>query len=143
MKQTFLSAAMIVAMSLATLTSALGQPVITTQPQSQTNVVGSVVSLSVEATGTPPLFYLWRRQSSNVTGQTTDALVIASLQNSNAGNYTVVITNTQGSVTSSIAFVRIAVPPAVTVQPTDQIADVGATVTFAVTATGTDRKSVV
>ena len=50
----------------------------------------NVVTLSVEATGTPPLSYQWRRQSSNVAGQTSDALVIASLQNSNAGNYTVV-----------------------------------------------------
>jgi hypothetical protein len=48
-------------MLLATLPNVSGQPVITSQPQSQTNVVGSSVTLCVEATGTPPLFYQWRR----------------------------------------------------------------------------------
>src|SRR2546423_640018 len=71
-----------VAMSLATFTPVLAQPVITTQPQSQSNVVGSVVTLSVEATGSAPLFYQWRRQSSIVAGEANAALVIASLQNS-------------------------------------------------------------
>src|SRR6266542_2440661 len=111
-----------VALSLTT-PQVFGQPVITTQPQNQTNVVGSVVTLSVEATGTSSLFYQWRRQSSNVAGQTNTALVISSLQNSNAGNYTVVITNAQGAITSAIAYVRIVVPPAITNQPTDQIVD--------------------
>ena len=125
-----------VAISLAALTQVSGQPVITTQPQSQTNVVSSSVTLSVAATGTPPLFYQWRRQSSNVTGQTNDALVIASLQNSNVGNYTVTITNPQGAVTSAIAFVRIVLPPSITGQPTNGVGDVGGSATFSVVASG-------
>jgi hypothetical protein len=56
--------------------SALAQPVITTQPQSQTNAVGTTMTLAVEATGTPPLWYQWRKASGNVTGATNTTLVL-------------------------------------------------------------------
>lgn len=124
-------------LALGLIHSAWAQPIINSQPQSQSNVIGSVVTLSVAATGTPPLSYQWRRQSSNVAGQTNDALVMASLQNSNAGNYTVVITNAQGAVTSAIAFVRILLPPSITSHPTNGAGDVGGSATFSVVASGT------
>jgi hypothetical protein len=39
------------------LAAVLAQPIITNQPQSQTNIVGATVTFSVGATGTPPLSY--------------------------------------------------------------------------------------
>ena len=49
-----------VAMSLASFTQVFGQPVITQQPQNQTNLLGSTATFQVTATGTPPLSYQWR-----------------------------------------------------------------------------------
>src|SRR5262245_41217458 len=87
--------------------SALGPPVVTMQPQSQTNAVGSTLTLAVEAEGTPPLSYQWRKSSVAVEGATNAMLVFTNLQPSHAGNYTVVVTNIEGAVTSSVAFVRV------------------------------------
>ena len=116
---------------------AFAQPSITIQPQSRSNMVGTVVTLLVEATGTPPLFYQWRRQSANVAGETNAVLVIASLQNSNAGIYTVVSTNRQGAVTSLLARVTVLAPPVIVSQPVERSAEVGAGATNQVAATGT------
>jgi hypothetical protein len=122
------------------LAGSLAQPVITSQPVSQTNVVGSIVTLCVEATGTPPLFYQWRRGAGNLPGQTNACLVLTNLQTANAANYTVVVTNGEGSVTSAVALVRVIVPVAIseTGQPTNfPVLSIGATVSNRVVASGT------
>ena len=100
------------------LAAVVAQPVITNQPVSQTNLVGSAVTLTVGASGTPPVSYQWRRGGTSVAGETNVALVIASLQNSNVGNYTAVVINVEGSVTSAVAFVRILLPPTISSHPT-------------------------
>ena len=112
------------------------QPTITVQPQSQTNAVGSALILSVEATGVPPLVYRWRKTGATVAGATNAALVFTNLQSSHAGNYTVVITNVEGAVTSAVALVRVLVPPAITTQPVDRSVSLGG-LTHQVTASGT------
>ncbi len=74
-------------------------PGITTQPQNQTVAVGGTARFAVEATGTAPLSYQWRKDGANVAG--TDAtLTISNVQPGNAGNYTVVVSNGGGSATS-------------------------------------------
>ena len=73
-----------------------------------------------------------------ISGATTNTLTISNAQTNNSGNYTVVVTNIAGSATSSIAVLLVTnIPPAITVQPTNQAVAVGANVTLAVTATGT------
>ena len=82
-------------------------PLITSQPQSRTNDVGSSTSFSVTAAGTAPLLYQWRKDGANlvdeggITGVTTTDLTIANVQASNAGNYTVLVSNGCGTVTSA------------------------------------------
>ncbi|MCX6922416.1 MAG: putative Ig domain-containing protein, partial [Verrucomicrobia bacterium] len=92
-------------------------PNITSQPLSQTNVVGSLASFSVKATGAIPLSNQWRFNGTNfasggrISGTTSTNLTISNVQLADAGNYTVVVTNVAGAVTST--------PPAVlTVYPT-------------------------
>jgi hypothetical protein len=128
---------LIAGMLLAVPASGFAQPTITLQPQSQTNVLGSGLTLAVEATGTLPLSYQWRRSGATVAGATDATLVFTNLQSSHAGNYTVVITNSEGAVTSSVAFVRVLVPPSFTLQPGNQIAEAGDRATFTNAATGT------
>jgi predicted dienelactone hydrolase len=69
-------------LAVASIEVVQGQPEITDQPMSQTNLAGSAVTLEVGATGTLPLFYRWRRATALVAGETNATLVIVSLQNS-------------------------------------------------------------
>ncbi|RJQ14557.1 hypothetical protein C4553_00585 [Candidatus Parcubacteria bacterium] len=112
-------------------------PSISTQPQSQTANVGSMVSLSVVATGTPPLSFQWRKDGSNIQGATSSTFTIASVATSDAGSYTVVVSNSAGSVTSSAATLTVNQPPSITTQPQSQVVNVGDSVTFSVVASGT------
>ena len=86
-------------------------PMITTQPVGQTNVVGDDVTFSVTASGTAPLSYQWRLDGSPLAGRTATNLMLTHVQQSQAGGYTVVITNIAGAVTSTVAPLRVNLPP--------------------------------
>ena len=118
-------------------------PTITVQPISQTNGVGTTVILAVTATGTAPLSYHWQLEGTNlvnggrISGATTNVLSISTVQPTNGGNYTVIVTNFGGSVTSSVAALTVQASPIIVLQPTNQSLAVGSTAIFAVTAIGT------
>ncbi|HEY5909399.1 MAG TPA: immunoglobulin domain-containing protein [Verrucomicrobiae bacterium] len=115
-------------------------PTILTQPLSQALWPGSRVDdLCVKAIGTAPLHYQWRFNATNILPQATNAcLSIGTVQASNVGSYTVVVTNFYGSVTSLAAVVSLGVPPSITVQPTDQVLAVGGNATLTVGAAGSE-----
>src|SRR5262249_20170985 len=105
----------LIALGLITSSIGVAQPVITIQPQDQTNVLGTTSTFSVTATGTAPLDYQWSFGSpqTNLTGATTAALVITNVQTANQGPYQVVITNLQGAVTSLVANLYVTAPATV------------------------------
>gem|GEM_PF-1882146 len=112
-------------------------PVINVAPQSQTVVVSSSVNLSVNAEGTAPLSYQWRKDGT-ANGQTSSTLAFASVTTNDAGSYDVVVTNVAGIVTSTPpAILTVIVPPAITSAPQSQTVVVGANASFSVGATGT------
>ncbi|MGD0743650.1 MAG: immunoglobulin domain-containing protein [Verrucomicrobiota bacterium] len=122
----------------------LSAPVITVQPTDQAMAVGATAILSVTAVGQVPLRYHWQFNGTNlvnggrISGATNAALVISNAQTNDSGNYMVVVTNVVGSVTSSNAVLLVTnIPPAITVQPTNQTVGVGTTATLVVSATGT------
>ena len=78
-------------------------PAISNQPQDDLVYAYNPASFNVTATGTLPLSYQWTLGGSNVLNATDSTLTIASAQQSNLGQYQVIITNTYGSITSSIA----------------------------------------
>jgi hypothetical protein len=78
-------------------------PVITAQPQCQTNCVGSPVTFSVAASACTSLSYQWCGGSGPLAGQTNSALVLPAVSLSDAGSYTVLVTGSGGSVTSIVA----------------------------------------
>ena len=82
-------------------------PVITNQPQSITVSEGNQASFSVTATGTPPLTYQWRKNSVNISGATNSTYTIPSVTPGDQGNYSVVVSNTAGSVTSNNATLTV------------------------------------
>jgi len=82
-------------------------PSISIQPQNQNVLAGQTATFSVTAGGTLPLSYQWLLGGTNLSGATTNPFVLANVQSNNAGNYSVVITNIAGSVTSSVAALAI------------------------------------
>jgi hypothetical protein len=110
---------------------------ITSQPQSQTVTVGSTVTFFVAASGSQPLWYQWRLNAANISGATNASYTISNVQTSQAGNYTVVVTNTGGAATSATAVLTVNVPPSITAQPQSRTITAGNSVTFSVTASGT------
>src|SRR5437660_547546 len=92
---------LLVALLLASVSTGLCQPVITTQPSSLTNIAGTTATFSVEATGTEPLHYQWQFNTLERTDQTNAILVLTNVQTEIAGSYTVAITNVDGAVTSA------------------------------------------
>src|SRR6266404_7919 len=80
---------------------------IVTQPQSQTNFVGSTVSLSVTAAGTPPLTYLWQFNGNPVPGGTDATLVLNNVQTNDSGQYFVTVSNQSAQTNSAPATLTI------------------------------------
>lgn len=92
----------------------IAAPSISSQPTSQTVGVGDFATFSVTASGTPPLRYQWRFNATNVlAGATNSSLALSNVQPSQAGNYSVLITNVAGPIVSSNALLTItSAPPA-------------------------------
>lgn len=116
-------------------------PAITGQPASQTVEVGTEVTLTVTATGTPTPTYQWKKDGMPITGATDASLVLGAVALDDAGNYTVAVTNSAGSVTSEIATFIVQEAPVITMQPISQTVHHGSPVTFTVVATGTPSPS--
>jgi hypothetical protein len=119
----------------ATLTLQL-PPIITQQPQNRIVAQGGTAQFGVAARGTLPLSYQWRFGGTDLPGQTSQTLVVSNVQPANVGNYSVVITNTYGSLTSMVATLIIHQPPSITDQPDNVTVFAGSTVTLSVSAQG-------
>ncbi len=86
-------------------------PNILTNPVGLTVNFGSPATFSAFATGIPAPTYQWLHAGTNLSGATGATLTIASAALTDAGNYTVAITTTAGSVTSSPAALIVNPPP--------------------------------
>ena len=111
-------------------------PVITSQPQSQIAIAGTNVTFTVGVSGSVPLHYQWRKQDTAIPGATNFSYTINNVQPTNSGSYTVVVTNSAGSVTSAVATLTVNLSPMITVQPEGTNVGVGGTARFSVQATG-------
>jgi len=82
-------------------------PAIATHPVSQAVQRGQGVAFSVTARGTEPLHYLWRKDGSGLTWATDSTLTLTNVQGADAGNYDVVVSNTFGCTTSTVALLTV------------------------------------
>ncbi len=82
------------------------QPLLVQGPQSQTLRTGGTISLQVKATG-GGLAYQWLKDGLALIGQTNATLTIGHAQAADAGNYTVIVSNAGGAVTSPGALVTV------------------------------------
>jgi hypothetical protein len=92
--------------SAATLTVNV-PPTITAQPQNQTVKPHNQATFSVTASGTGPLAYQWCLNAAALPGATNSALAVQNVETTNAGSYTVVVTNVAGSITSQAAALTV------------------------------------
>ncbi len=130
----------------ATLTVLDSPPTITRQPVGGTNNAGATVGLFASVVGAVPMHYEWYQNGADLgmggTGSGEAILVLTNLQDANAGLYTVVITNVDGSATSAPALLTVwDGSPAIVTQPASATVLRGRSATLAVTATGTSPVS--
>ena len=78
-------------------------PNIVSQPANQNVSAGQSASFIVDATGIPDPAYQWYKNGVLISGATAANYSIASAVPTNAGDYTVVASNSSGSVTSIVA----------------------------------------
>jgi hypothetical protein len=88
-------------------------PSITNLPTPLIATNGSPALLTVGASGTPPLFYQWQMDATNlsdggnIAGSSTAALSLLAAGANDAGSYDVIVTNAFGSVTSSVVTLNV------------------------------------
>ncbi len=98
------------------------EPVITSQPVSIYTNVSQTVSFDVAAVGTLPA-YQWRKNGTNLPGETNASLVISNAQAPAIASYNAVISSSFGVVTSAVASLalNLALPDALSPEINDQV----------------------
>ncbi|MGD0412956.1 MAG: choice-of-anchor tandem repeat GloVer-containing protein, partial [Verrucomicrobiota bacterium] len=91
----------------APLVSADGPPIIATQPASQVALQGGAATFSVLAAGELPLSYQWQFDGASLASATNATLTLANVTNSQAGTYSVVVSNSLNWTTSSNALLTV------------------------------------
>jgi hypothetical protein len=119
--------------AVATLTVVL-PPEITAPPQNQVGAIGAKATFSVAARSVAPQTYQWRFNGTNLPGAKATNLVLNNIQPSNAGNYSVAVSNMAGSVPSPSALLTVTLPPLITTQPKGQTGIAGGTATLSLAA---------
>jgi len=119
----------------AILTVVAPLPTITMQPISQAVLVGAPVGFAVGLKSSVAESYQWQKDGVDIPGATSSEYGIASVTAGDVGTYTVVVTNSAGSVTSNAATLAIALPPVITTDPATQTVNQGSPVTFSVAVT--------
>ena len=115
-------------------------PFFTAQPAGQNVTLGSTAVLTMGIAGTAPFSFQWSLNGSPIAGATNPTYVVPQAQQSDAGSYTVSVTNLDGSVTSAAAVLTVSVPagaPSITAQPQGAPLPSGGSVQLSVSASGT------
>lgn len=128
-------------LTVSASTPAAVAPSIVTQPAAVMVNVGNTATFAVGVDGTGPFSFQWRRDGVNVAGATSASLTFNSVALPNTGSYSVVVSNSAGTVTSSAATLDVTaavtgMPPSITSQPSPVIVPAGGSATLAVGATG-------
>lgn len=120
----------------------LSLPFFITQPSSQTVTNGTSVTFSTTVAGQSPLSCQWQFNGTNlpaggnISGTVSNVLSITAAMTNNSGNYSLIVTNSYGSVTSGIAVLNVGFTPAFSAQPTNLTILSGSNAVFNATAGG-------
>ena len=110
-------------------------PVIIASPASLAVAIGATAEFQVEAIGSPPLVYQWVfNGTSAIAGVTSAVLTLTNVQLTQAGAYSVTVSNLYGAVTSAPALLQV-FPRGIVVTNSETalraVMAAGGTVTFA------------
>ncbi len=122
---------------MASAGSGLNPPAIISQPADVNSSAGQNSGLSVNASGTAPLQYQWRKNGFPIVGATNASLSFEPLTVFDSASYSVVVWNGAGFVISRGARVVASVPLRITLQPSTLVVNPGSNVMFIVEARGT------
>lgn len=128
--------------SVAVLTVGSFPPTISAQPQGLSLGTDNPATFAIGVSGTAPLVYQWQRNGTNlvdggnIAGTKSSRLNLSPTSTNDAGDYTVVVTNFYGSVTSSVAPLTIAFPFLIDLQPQNQTGANGQSADFTVSVNG-------
>ena len=115
-------------------------------PSSLTLPAGSDATFTVIAKGLPHPHYQWQFNGTNLDGAIQSTLIVTNVQATNAGNYSVILSNGVSAVTSSNAVLAITTSPVAptftVVPPTNADAFIGQVVQFTALANGSPTPTI-
>lgn len=82
-------------------------PVIQQQPESSTNNAGTEVSISSTVASDSTLYIQWTKDGSDISGATSQTLVINAAKSTDAGEYAFTASNMYGKVSSEAATLKV------------------------------------
>jgi hypothetical protein len=139
--------------SLAVLTDVAVQPSFASQLFGQAALTGDTIVFSIVASGTAPISYQWRINGKNlansaiVSGSDGPSLTLTNVNPTYSAFYSVIATNSAGSVESNIVELTVSNPPTKTqaplivTNPDSKIAAIGETLSFSGSATALPEAS--
>ena len=87
--------------------SVLLPPTISTAPQAITTNAGATATFTVVASGSPTLAYFWQFSGGPLTSANSSSFTIPNVQSGNQGDYSVIVSNAVGLVTSPLAHLTV------------------------------------
>ncbi len=115
-----------------------GVPEIMAQPQSRIVPTNANVSFFVSLCGTPPYTYQWRFNGNYLINETNSTLNLYNVRLTDSGEYSVVVGNSAGAITSAVAVLIVQLPPEIIQHPQSLVTTGYTTVIMTVAASGTE-----
>jgi len=112
-------------------------PQFVVQPASRNTNVGANVTFSAQVSNPTTTVFQWRLNGNNISGATGTSYSLYNVQLSDAGNYSVFVTDADGGMTSSNAVLQVGIAPAFTSQASSLSVTQGQSASFSISATGT------
>ena len=114
----------------------VGNPItINSTPQNQAVLAGSNATLSIDASGSTPISYLWQFNGKSLPNATNSTLTVSNVLSAQTGTYTVMVSNLV-STTNASATLSLLTAPTITGQPSNEVVNAGAAATFTCQAGG-------
>ncbi|HKQ37342.1 MAG TPA: S8 family serine peptidase, partial [Verrucomicrobiae bacterium] len=111
-------------------------PHVITSPSSQTIGLGYSATLSVAGTGAQPMRYYWRFEANQIASTSEPQYTLPNVRLSDAGDYSVVMSNAFGMATSALATLTVVTNPTILTQPQGMRVLDGTNIAFGVEAAG-------
>ena len=111
-------------------------PEFVTQPTSRNTNVGANVTFSAQVNNPTTTGFQWRKDGNNIPSATGTSYSLFNVQFSDAGNYSVFVSDAVGGTTSSNALLQVGIPPAFTSQAGSLSVTQGQSASFTINATG-------